>query len=751
MAKSTKPTRSSWEVSGNMKKRTVLISAFFVLVCCTVLVARLIKIQVVDYEKYQVRASSQQLRDTKIAANRGTIYDANMKVLAQSATVWTVFISPKEIKEEDADAIAAGLSDLLEVDKQAILDKMANRSSYYEVIKYKIEKPKADEVRQFATDNDYSGIYFVQDSKRYYPYGEFAATLLGFTGTDNQGLSGLEAYYDDSLTGTPGRIVSAKNAWGFDMPYQYESMYEAKDGNSLVLTIDETIQHYMEKHLQYAVQEHNVTAGGVGIVMDVKTGAILALAVEPSYDPNNPFVINDPEIAALVEQTLDDPATEEVDEHKEALSNAREQQWRNKGVQDLYEPGSVFKLVTASAALDSGAATVNSGYVCSGSITVAGVTMRCAHTEGHGSETLAQALINSCNPAFITIGAQLGAERFYDYFNSFGLTEKTGIDLPAEAQSQFYTAQKLGPVELASCSFGQSNKITPIQMITAVSAAVNGGYLVRPHLVEQVMDPSGNIVSVTDTTPRRQVVSAETSRTIASIMEEAVNNGPCNNAYVMGYRVGGKSGTSQKLDSGDPEARIASFVGIAPADDPRIAVLVVLDEPHSYSSYGGVLAAPVVGSVISETLPYLGIEPVYSDSELENVEVSVPNVTTMALDTAQVALQKKGFTANTVGSGSAVVRQYPAAGQPMPRGSTVILYTEEAENNLVTVPSFVGRSPAAAEQLAQSVGLNIKRSGSSSTGSGVEVVSQSVEKDAQVPAGTVVTVECRDKSVRDDG
>lgn len=747
MAKENKPTS---DVSNNMKKRTVILSAFFVLVCCVGLVARLIKIQVVDYEKYQVRASSQQLRDTKIAANRGTIYDANMKVLAQSATVWTVFISPKEISDEKADAIAAGLSELLEVDKDAILQKMKNKDSYYEVIKYKIEKPKADEVRAFATENSYSGIYFVQDSKRYYPYGQFASTLLGFTGTDNQGLSGLEAYYDKELTGTPGRTVSAKNAWGFDMPYQYEAMYEAQDGDSLVLTIDETIQHYMEKHLNYAVQEHNVTSGGVGIVMDVKTGAILALAVSPGYDPNDPFTIQDQTVAAAVAAVVDDPATTDVDERKTALSNAREKQWRNKAVQDLYEPGSVFKLITASAALDSGAATINSGYVCTGSINVAGTTMRCAHPEGHGSETLAQALINSCNPAFITIGAQVGAARFYDYFNAFGLTEKTGIDLPAEAQSQYYTADKLGPVELASCSFGQSNKITPIQMITAVSAVVNGGYLVRPHLVSQVLDSSGNIVSVTDTTPRRQVISEETSKAIASIMEEAVSNGPCNNAYVMGYRVGGKSGTSQKLDSADSEARIASFVGIAPADDPQIAVLVILDEPHSYSSYGGVLAAPVVGSVISETLPYLGIAPSYSDSEMKNVDVAVPNVTTLPLDQAQVALQKKGFNAKTVGSGSSVVRQFPTSGQSMTQGSTVILYTETADNNLVTVPSFIGRSPAAAQQLAQSIGLNLKRSGATGTGSGVEVVSQTVSASEQVPIGTVITVEYRDKTVKDD-
>lgn len=733
-----------------IKKRTVIASAFFVLICLA-LVARLVQLQIVDYEDYLLKATTQQTRDEQLTPSRGTIYDTNMNTLAYSIDVWTVFISPAEIKEDDRALIASGLAELLEIDEATILEKMKKTTSYYEVLKAKVDKPVATSINTFAAENDLDGIYLQADTKRVYPYGNFASTIIGFSGSDGQGLSGIEAYYNEELTGTAGRTISAKNAWGVDMPYENYIEYEAQDGHSLVLTIDEQIQYTLEENLNYAVQQHNVTGRGIGIVMDVNTGAILALAVKPDYDPNTPFVIYDESLAAVVDEILDDPATEDVDEHAVALSEAQQFQWRNKAVSDLYEPGSVFKLVTAAAALDSGTSTLNFSYVCRGNITVADTTIGCANLAGHGHENFAQSIINSCNPAFVTMAMSMGAETFFDYFYAFGMTEKTGVDLPGEAQSQYYTADRLGPVQLASSSFGQSNKISAMQMITAVCAVTNGGYVVRPHIVAKELDQDGNVVWTADTSARRQVVSSDVSAQVMSIMEEAVKPGnPCNNAYVLGYRVGGKSGTAQKLDVEGEDIWVASFVGVAPANDPQIAVLVILDEPHSDSIYGGVLCAPVVGAVIAEALPILGIEPQYSEGELAQADVGTPNTVTLPLDRAHVQLQRVGLTAKVIGNGSTVVAQYPTAGQATPRGSVVYLYTEEASTTTITVPDFTGRSYTGSTALASGLGLNVKRTGASGTGSGVEVVAQSIAPGTEVPAGTIIILEYRDMSVRDD-
>lgn len=745
-----KPKSESKAKMSPIKKRTVIASAFFVLICLA-LIARLAKLQIVDYEDYLLKATNQQLRDEQLTPSRGTIYDANMNILSYSVDVWTVFISPAEIKEEERALIASGLAEILEIDEASILAKMEKTTSYYEVLKAKVDKPMATTINSFAAENDLDGIYLQADTKRIYPYGNFASSILGFCGSDGQGLSGIEAYYNEELTGTPGRIISAKNAWGVDMPYENYLEYQAQDGNSLVLTIDEQIQYTLEENLNYAVQEHNVTGRGIGIVMDVNTGAILALAVKPDYDPNTPFVIYDPTLAAVVDEILDDPATEDVDEYAVALSEAQQFQWRNKAVSDLYEPGSVFKLVTAAAALDSGTSTLNFSYVCRGSIEVADRTIGCANLAGHGHENFAQSIINSCNPAFVTMAMNMGADKFFDYFYAFGMTEKTGVDLPGEAQSQYYTASQLGPVQLASSSFGQSNKITPLQMISAVCAVTNGGYVVRPHIVAQELDQDGNVVWTADTSTKRQVISSSVSTQIMSIMEEAVKPGnPCNNAYVLGYRVGGKSGTAQKLDVEGEDIWVASFVGVAPANNPQIAVLVILDEPNSDSIYGGVLCAPVVGAVIAEALPLLGIEPQYSESELAQADVSAPNTVTLPLDKAQVQLQKIGLTGKIIGNGSTVIAQHPLPGQSAPRGSVVYLYTEEASVTTITVPDFMGRSYSGATSLANGLGLNVKRTGASGTGSGVEVVGQSIAPGTEVPAGTVITLEYRDMSVRDD-
>ena len=602
-------------------------------------------------------------------------------------------------------------------------------------------------MRQFAIEgNDgdgFDGISLTQDSKRYYPYGNFLATVLGFTGTDNTGLYGLEAYYDDVLGGTPGRQVSAQTAAGGDMGYDYDSFYAPQDGNSLVLTIDEVIQHYAEKELDRAVQDYNAIERGVVIVMDVDTGGILAMATKGDFDPNDPFTIYDETKRAEVEAVVDDPNTEE-DEHAEAVLAAQYAQWRNKAVSDLYEPGSVFKLVTASAALDSGSSSLSDSFVCTGSINVSGTIMHCANLSGHGAEDFSLALSNSCNPAFIQIGTKMGAETFFSYFNAFGLTKTTGIDLPGEAQSQYYDAEGLGPVQLASCSFGQSNKITPIQMITAVATIANGGNLVQPHLVSKILDADGNLVEDLEPETKRQVISEETSREILDIMQDTKTVG---RAYVQGYRVGGKSGTSQKLDSDDPDARIASFVGVAPCDDPEIAVLVIIDEPQNSVDgqfYGGYLAAPVVGQIMSQALPYLGVEKIYTAEEAAAQEVAVRNVVGQEVANAQVALTRTdGMLVDVRGNGSTVLRQFPSSGT-LPKGSTIILYTEEGlEDSTVVVPNLTGRSVASVEQTLSALGLNLRKEGNISSDN-VVATAQDIESGSTVTVGSVITVTFHD-------
>ena len=734
-------------MSNIIRRRLLVLVALLVLVGFGSVIANLIKLQIVEYEDYKVRAANQQLKDVVIPANRGVIYDSNMKVLAQSATVWTVAVDPSAIDEEDREPIAAGLSEILEVDKQTILDKLAKTNSAYQSIKLKVEKPVADAVRQFAIEgNDgdgFDGISLTQDSKRYYPYGNFLATVLGFTGTDNTGLYGLEAYYDDVLGGTPGRQVSAQTAAGGDMGYDYDSFYAPQDGNSLVLTIDEVIQHYAEKELDRAVQDYNAIERGVVIVMDVDTGGILAMATKGDFDPNDPFTIYDETKRAEVEAVVDDPNTEE-DEHAEAVLAAQYAQWRNKAVSDLYEPGSVFKLVTASAALDSGSSSLSDSFVCTGSINVSGTIMHCANLSGHGAEDFSLALSNSCNPAFIQIGTKMGAETFFSYFNAFGLTKTTGIDLPGEAQSQYYDAEGLGPVQLASCSFGQSNKITPIQMITAVATIANGGNLVQPHLVSKILDADGNLVEDLEPETKRQVISEETSREILDIMQDTKTVG---RAYVQGYRVGGKSGTSQKLDSDDPDARIASFVGVAPCDDPEIAVLVIIDEPQNSVDgqfYGGYLAAPVVGQIMSQALPYLGVEKIYTAEEAAAQEVAVRNVVGQEVANAQVALTRTdGMLVDVRGNGSTVLRQFPSSGT-LPKGSTIILYTEEGlEDSTVVVPNLTGRSVASVEQTLSALGLNLRKEGNISSDN-VVATAQDIESGSTVTVGSVITVTFHD-------
>ncbi len=710
--------------------------------CFIFLIFVLFNISVVGYERYSSLALSQQLRDTVIAADRGTIYDRNMNVLAESAPVWTVAISPLEIEVEQREAVATAMEMFLEVDKQTVLEK-CEENTYYSIIKLKVDQPVVDQLRAYISEQGLRGIAFNEDTKRYYPYGNFLAQVLGFVGTDNYGLSGIEAYYDDYLSGVSGRVVSAKNALGRDMDYEYETVYDAQKGNNLILTVDEMIQHYLESALETAVKEHKVKNRASGIIMNVNTGEILAMATKGDFDPNEPFYIFDDETRAQIEEITDS------EERAAATSQAQQLQWNNKAILELYEPGSVFKAVTASAALETGNATLNNTYHCSGEYHVTGdVSISCANLDGHGTLDFQGALVNSCNPAFIQMGIDMGVENFYNYFRAFGLTEKTGIDLPGEASSIYYRESEYGIVQLASSSFGQSNAITPIQMITAFSAVVNGGYLIEPHIVKEIVDDDGNVIESFGTEVKRQVISAETSETMTGLLQEVINLAGGKNAYVAGYRLGGKSGTSQKL-GGEEGVYVASFSVVAPADDPEIACLILFDETDSYSIYGTTLVGPVIASVMSNTLSYLGVEPVYTEDEIQNVDVSVPNVEGYSLTAAYSRLNSVGLSYFVVGEGTEVLRQFPEAWQATPRSSSVILYTEEIEEEqIVEVPNVLGLTITEATDLLKEFNLNIKMLGPVSDQA--IAVSQDYQAEFSVPVGTVVTVEFVDTTTQDD-
>ena len=742
-----------------MKRRMVVCMVILCVFGTSALFGRLFFLQVVDAAEYQREAAKQQLREADISPKRGLIYDRNMKTLARSATVWTVVISPSDITDKkDANGvvvrsadelreiIATGLSEILEVDKDKIIEK-SKRRTYYEIIKKRVDRPLADKVLEFATENNISCINLEEDNKRYYPYGSLASTVLGFTGDGNHGAYGLEAKYDTVLSGTPGRVVAAKNAVGRDMPFQYNKMYPADDGNSIVLTIDETIQHFVEKHLETAVKEHNVRARATCIVMDVNTGEILAMSTKNDFDPNEPYTITDP----LSIKTLEEGAALSDDEKADLRLQLQYGQWRNKAISDPYEPGSVFKLITASSALEEGTVNPKSfSYTCSGSMQVANRKINCWKAGGHGTQDFAHIIMNSCNPAFINVGLALGGDKFFNYYEAFGLTEKTGIDLPGEVgNAGLYhnkaTLMRVVPcVELASSSFGQTHKETPIQLITAIAAVVNGGKLMQPYVVKQIVDPDGNIVKNIEPTMKRQVISAETSKQIALMAERVVSEGSGKNAYIPGYRIGGKTGTSEKIDAtneaGEVDKRISSFLGFAPADNPQVACLLMLDEPYMINPYGSVIAAPVVGAILGETLPYLGVEPKYTDAELAKIDVKVPDVVGKGTLDAQGMLRPLGLEFEVKGEGTTVIKQMPRAMTSVPKGSRVLLYTDTASMSTTTVmPNVIGMTAQQANVAITSAGLNIRLAGATT---GVNTASkQSIEAGTALEHGTLVTVQ----------
>ena len=725
----------------NQLSTRITATALIISIAFGTLVVHLANLQLVRGDELQQKAINQQMRDTVIDAARGTIYDANGEVLAQSATVWNVFISPNDIrgseekKEEKRWIIANGLAEILDMDPQEIYEKTLKKS-YQIYLKRRVESDIRAEVLAFESENPNVSIAIglEETTRRYYPNGQLAATVLGFTGNDGQGLAGLESYYDDTLTGIPGRILTIKNAVGTEMDFEYEQRVEAQNGNSLVLGLDKVIQGYLEKHLDRAIEDYDAKRA-VGIVLNVNTFEILGMATRHAFDPNDPFAIAD-------KATADAIAALPKEEQAAAISAAQNLQWRNTALNDTYEPGSVFKAVTAAAALDEGAVNLTEIFKCPGYYYVGGWRYKCFNYAVHGPQNVAKSLQNSCNIAFIQIGAALGAPSFCRYYSAFGLTERTGVDLPGEVNTtagvHYHSEKTMGVAELASSSFGQSQKVTALQMITAMATVVNGGYLGTPHLVKQILDANGNIVSTVDAGIRRQVISGETSAKMALALESVVTEGGGKNAAISGYRIGGKTGTAEKLDTDNKSAQVVSFCGFAPVDDPEVACIVVIDEPREGLS-GSMAAAPLFRSIMEEVLPYMGVE---RTGEIEDgvKEVSVSNVISSNVKEAEKKLTALGLKVKVLGSGEKVMTQYPAPETLITEGGIVYLFTDkESQETLLTVPDFTGMTVKQANKKAAEAGLNIRLYGNYA-GSGAKVVKQSIVKDSKVTPGTIITL-----------
>ena len=730
--------------SSKMRIRMRFILFLFVFSGFMILIGRLFMIQVVHGEMYQERASNQQTRSTILAAKRGAIYDRNMNNLVRSATVWNVCISPAEMTNdpERLDEIATGLAEILDIDKSVIIEGAADKSKYYLRIKRRVELETYQKVLDFITSNDrdtpdIKGVFFELDTKRYYKYDSLASTVIGFTNFDNQGAYGIESYYNKVLSGTAGIIVSAKNALGIDMNFKYSQANEAQDGNSIVLTIDEAVQHVVERNLETALVEHDIKNRCTGIVMNVKTGEILAMSTKPDFDPNEPDVLKNPlAIAELEEFALE--FSPDTQEYRDKLQQLRYDQWRNKAISDTYEPGSVFKIITAATALDNNVVTLNDHFYCSGGIKVSSHTYGCWRLSGHGSQDFTKAMQNSCNPAFILTGQRIGAPLFQNYLEGFGFGEPSGIDLPGEAKGilqDYELLSKPGLVELSSTSFGQTFKITALQMITAASASVNGGYLMKPYVVRQTLDVDGNVLETTQPTVRRQVISEQTSKTVRDLVAAVVNGGSGRSSAVPGYVIGGKTGTSEKMDVFHEKVYVLSFVGFAPMEDPQYAILVTLDEPDSklQDMYGSTIAAPVVGAIFQEILPYLGLEPQFTAEELSQRDAEIPDLIGLKPHDAQALLTERGLRMRIEGSGPSIIRQIPQAWQKMPKGATVIVFTDDdAVKDEIAIPEVVGLPAREANAELLNKGLNVELRGAIEDGASTVVGQQSP------PAGTIV-------------
>lgn len=720
-----------------MLKR-ILIMAVVIIFLMTTTVARVFYLTIVRGEELSEKAETQQLKDTEITAMRGTIYDSNGNVLAQSASVWNVFIDPLNIKDKQRDLIVDEFANLFGYDadeKKEFYDR-TNHQNHYELVEKKVENNIKEKLSKFVSKNKLGGcIGTEQTTKRYYPYGTLASSVIGFTGADDQGLSGIEAYYDEQLTGTNGRIITAKDAKSNNIANDYETSIAATDGDSIVLTINQTIQYYLEKGLRETMNEYQAK-GAYGVVMNCNTGAVLAMSSLPDYDCNEPYKLTYSKDKKAIKKLSDKTAKQEAE------SAAVQNQWRNFTVSDTYVPGSVFKTFVASAALEENVVNLNTTYNCTGSIQVDKYKMKCHYHPGHGTQTLTQGLENSCNPFFITIGQKLGVHNYFKYFDAFGFTQKTNIDLPGEASPQYYKEDQYGIVELSSASFGQTNSLTPIQVCTGLCAIANGGKLLQPYLVSSIADANGKTVKKTQTKEIRQVISADTSEKVRKMMKSVVDNGTGKNGYVAGYSVGGKTGTSTKLGeskNGEGDKYIVSFGAIAPSDDPEIAMLIIVDEPNQDLG-GGALCAPIAAQVTQEAMNVLGIEPKYNDSEMKDLSKQTPNVVGKSLDEAKKTLEENNLNFVVVGDDSTITRQCPSGADTIPNGGTVYLYTDDSEKQTVNVPNFNGLTVNEAKDLASSSNLNIQIAGNSMSSGTVVAYRQSEETQAKVEKGTVVTV-----------
>ena len=714
-----------------------------------VLFFKLYSLQITRHEELQSKAVSQQTRSSVVNADRGTIYDASGNILAISSTAETIFLSPKEINDALNDeknpvtwtkeTLAGALADILDVSEEGILKKMARTNSMYEVLKYRVEEDVANEVRQYINDNKVKGVFLTTDAKRYYPYSDLASHVIGFVGTDYTGLYGLEAEYDKDLQGKSGLVVTAKDNKQNDMLFEYSQYFDPEDGDELQVTLEATVQYYLQKGMEEMCDAFSPANGATGIVMDVRNGGILAMASYPNYDLND--------FSTVTDQTL----LERIERGELEKADAQLIQWRNKALNDTYEPGSTFKILTLAAALEEGLIDKNTTVNCSGAVTISGQTIHCSSKAGHGLQNLEQTVGNSCNPAFISYGLKLGTEKFYEYMRSFGIMSPTGIDLGGEATGVFAADANFTQLDLACYAFGQNFTVTPLALITAQAACVNGGYLYTPHFAQQITDSDGNVIWQHDDTPVRQVISEETSATVRECLEYVVAKGTGKNGQVAGYRIGGKTGTADKGQTGDV---VVSFLCFAPADDPQIMMLITMDTPsRSTGTYvsGGNMVAPYASHIMEEILPYLGIEPSYSAEELMGVDTTVPNVIGMSVQEAKDRMKERGFTCKVEGDGESITDQTPVGGAIIPGKSTVVLYAGvDKPDKMCTVPSLVGRTASEANTAATNAGLLLRFTGTTSSESNtVLVFSQDLEAGTEVPAGTVITVRLGDTTVRD--
>lgn len=730
-----------------LRQRTAILILLILVLGFGAAVLRLTYLTTIQSSELQESAVDLQLADTTVSAKRGTIYDANGNVLAESASVWQVVMSPVNFKnDKQRQAAAKGLSEIFDLEYNDVLDD-TKQQSHYVVVKRRIESDEREKVLELidTLKKDYSCsgvIQLLDDYKRYYPKNSLASSVIGFTGSDDQGLEGIEYEYDSYLSGTPGRIITAQNARGTDMPFRYEQNVESEDGNNVYLTIDETIQSICEKYMQKGVEDNNVLNKGVCIAMDVNTGAILAMVTTDGYDLNNPY-----ELSAKDKKKIKSTSKKK---QAEAESAALSNMWRNKAVADTYMPGSVFKMCVASAALEENLVNEKTSFTCTGSISVEGETIHCSNISGHGTQNFVEVISNSCNPAFIQIGQMLGAGKFRQYYQGFGFSDKTGIDLPGEAEDSFWKEGKMGGVDLAVASFGQNFTITPIQMITACAAVSNGGYVVQPHVVSKITDSKGNVIKTVDKKIKRQVISDDTSKKMNEYLEYNTERQGAAAGYISGYKVAGKTGTTEKrgvtkLESSFSEDYISSFCGYAPADDPQIAMLVFFDTPDGDAYYGSQVSSPVFINIMSEVLPYLDVKTSYTDEELGYVDASAGDYTGVSVDEAKTAVEADGFTATVKGNGSTVISQIPTVSSGLQKGGSIVLYTDsDSQSETVSVPSLIGLSPDEVNNVASAYGLNVSFSGAT-TSSGTSS-SQNIEAGTSVSPGTVITVSFADSS-----